>query len=296
MNLEHVRTLRLSEHLLGFYDGRVPGQRFADAPNWIDDGALSLGICTYALVDGADAIVYDTHISVAHGTLIRRTLERLGVRHITVVLSHWHLDHVAGTAAFADCEIVASRLTGERLIRHQRAIEAGTLEGPPAIAPLVLPTTVFDGQAELAAGTLRATLVGFDIHSADGTALHLPSERLLLVGDMLEDTVTYVSEPERLQVNLGELDRLRLLGAHRIYPDHGSDRTIAATGYTEGLISATQRYIGDLLRVGDEPALARLDLRSFVADSLAAGWLTYFAPYERVHRSNLAAARSVGRT
>jgi cyclase len=286
--------MHLSGHLLAFYDGRVPGQRFAPQSNWVDDGALSLGVCSYALFDGAEAIVFDTHISAAHGTLIRRALEDLGVRHITVVLSHSHLDHVAGTAAFSDCEIVASRLAGERLTRHRPAIEDGTLKGPPAILPLVLPTTVFDDQTELNAGRLRAELIQFNIHSADGTALHLPGEGILLAGDMLEDTVTYVSEPEHLQAHLGELERLRRLGAQRIYPDHGSDRVISTTGYGDGLIQATQRYIHDLLRVRDEPALADLDLRTFTATSLEAGWLTYWAPYERVHRSNLEKVLAAG--
>jgi cyclase len=292
VNLEHVRTLRLSEHLLGFYDGRIAGERFAPEPNWVDDGALSLGVCSYALIDGDDAIVFDTHISAAHGRLIRRTLEGLGVRRIIVVLSHWHLDHVAGTAAFADCEIVSSRLTAERLTGQREAIEDGSLKGPPAISPLILPTTVFERQSSLTAGRLHADLVQFEIHSADGTALHIADGGLLLVGDMLEDTVTYVSEPERLETHLGELDRLRRLAAQHIYPDHGNESVIAASGYGDGLMQATQRYIRDLLRVKDEPALADLDLRSFVSDSLEAGWLTYYEPYERVHRSNL--ARVVG--
>jgi cyclase len=155
MDLRHLRILRLSRHLIGFYDGRVPGLRFSPQPNWIDDGALSLGVCSYALVDGADALVYDTHISVAHAAAIRRELERLGARRIVVVLSHWHLDHIAGNEAFADCEIVASRLTGEMLVREQVAIEAGASdEGPPAISPLVLPTTVLDGETWLSVGDL----------------------------------------------------------------------------------------------------------------------------------------------
>jgi cyclase len=288
VDLGHLHTLRLSEHLLGFYDGRVPGLRFATGPNWVDDGALSLGVCTYALVDGSDAIVYDTHISAAHGAWIRRALEGLGVRRMVVVLSHWHLDHVAGTAAFADCEIVASRLTAERLAARRGAIEAGTLEGPPGISPLVLPTTVFEGQTELTVGGLRAELLQFDIHSADGTALSIARDGMLLAGDMLEDTVTYVSEPERLEANIVELDRLRLLKAWRIYPDHGSERVIAAGGYGQGLVQATQRYLRDLLRVSEAPAPADVDLRTFVADSLAAGWVTYYEPYERVHRRNIA--------
>jgi cyclase len=62
---------------------------------------------------------------------------------------------------------------------------------------------------------------------------------------------------------------------------------LEASGYDEGLIRATQSYTRDLLRVASEPALAELDLRAVVAGSLAAGWITYFEPYERVHRSNL---------
>jgi cyclase len=288
MDLTHLRVLRLSRNLIGFYDGRVPGQRFAPQPNWVDDGALSLGICSYALVDGADAIVYDTHVSVAHAAAIRHELERLGVRHIVVVLSHWHLDHVAGTEAFADCEIVASRRTRDALVRERPAIEAGTSgEGPPAISPLVLPTTVFEGETVIAAGKLRAAAVQVDIHTADGVVLYLPDEGLLLAGDTLEDTVTYVSEADSLATHLDDLGRLRRLGATRIYPNHGDPGVLAASGYGEGLIEATRRYTRDLLRLPREPGLAALDLRAFVADALAAGWITYFAPYERVHRSNL---------
>lgn len=289
MDLSHLRVLRLSRSLIGFYDGRVAGLRFAPEPNWVDDGALSLGICSYAVVDGTDAIVYDTHISVEHAIAIRHELERRGARHIVVVLSHWHLDHVAGTEAFADCEIVASRLTCDLLTRRRAAIEAGTSdEGPPAISPLVLPTTVFEGQTRLTAGKLRVTAVQVDIHSADAAVLHLPDEGLLLAGDTVEDTVTYVSEPEALETHVEELERLRRLHAARVYPNHGSPRVIAASGYGEGLIRATQRYTRDLLRAARDPALAGLDLRTFCADSLDAGWITYYEPYERVHRNNLA--------
>ena len=294
MDLQHLRILRLSRHLIGFYDGRVPGVRFSAGPNWVDDGALSLGVCSYALVDGAEALVYDTHISVAHAGAIRRELEHLGVRHITVVLSHWHLDHIAGNEVFSDCEIVAGRLTHDRLMRERAAIEAGTSdEGPPAISPLFLPTTLLDDETQLRVGTLRVAALPINIHTADGLVLDLPDEGLMLAGDTLEDTVTYVSEPEALEAHLAELGRLRRLGALRIYPNHGDPGVLEASGYGEGLISATQSYTRDLLRVKSEPALAGLDLRAFVADSLEAGWITYFEPYERVHRSNLEAVARV---
>ena len=61
--MTNLHVLRLSEHLLGFYEGRAAGDD-RGPETWVDDGALSLGICSYALVDGAEAIVYDTHVSV----------------------------------------------------------------------------------------------------------------------------------------------------------------------------------------------------------------------------------------
>jgi glyoxylase-like metal-dependent hydrolase (beta-lactamase superfamily II) len=287
-----MHVLRLCDNLLGFYEGRTPG--IGDDPNasWVEDGALSLGICSYALVDGTEAIVFDTHVSVDRARTIRDTIEQLGVRHIRVVLSHWHLDHVAGTEAFADCEIISNRLTAELLAEHRTAIEAGTHNGPPAIAPLVLPTTTFEDRMSLDMPNVRVELVQFDIHSQDETVIHLPAERLLLAADTLEDTITYVSEPDRLELHLGELERLRSLVADRILPSHGSRERIERGGYAETLIDATQRYVRDLLDTVGEPLERHDQLRMFVADQLAAGWIEWFEPYQRVHRSNLEAVRT----
>jgi cyclase len=287
---DHLRTLQLTDHLLGFYDGRVPGHRFRSEENWVDDGALELGVCSFALIDGGDALVYDTHISIPHAAAVRRTLEELGATRITVLLSHSHLDHIAGTEAFAGCEILANELTAERLAERRPAIEAGTASGPPAISPLVMPTATFDRTTQLQIGSLAVDLEQFDIHSRDGTVLRVASEGILLAGDTLEDTVTYVSEPDGLRTHLVELERLRSYAAGcRIYPNHGSLEAIAGGGYADTFITATEEYIAGLLRHAREPQAGDDDLRAFLAGPLAAGWVTYFAPYERVHESNLAA-------
>jgi glyoxylase-like metal-dependent hydrolase (beta-lactamase superfamily II) len=291
MDTATLRALRLGDHVLGFYDGRTPRKDAREEPdNWIDDGALSLGICSYAIIDGPDAIVYDTHVSVEHAQAIRRCVEGLGARKIRVVLSHWHLDHIAGTEVFADCEIIANRATFELLREHREAIEGGTLEGPPSIAPLVLPTTLFDGRLAIDTRNLRVELIQFDIHTHDATVLYLPGEQLLLAGDTVEDTVTYVSEAAGIETHIVELDRLRGLGAGRILPNHGSFEAIDAGGYSSTLIDATQTYLRDLLSSGAGGATSQGGLQTFARQQLAAGWITWFEPYERVHESNLAAA------
>ena len=285
--MHHLRVFRPAEGIFAFYDGRIEGYRFAEGPNWVDGGALSLGICSYAVVDGSEALVYDTHVSVEHAGFIRSALEAEGVRELTVVISHWHLDHVAGTAAFPGSEVIASGRTAEHLTRNKAAIEDGSHEGPPGIDPLILPTRAFSEREALDVGRRQVELIQVEIHSDDATVIWLPEQRLLLCNDTMEDTITYVDEPQRFDAHLNDLDRLRRLAPARILPSHGDPDVIAAGGYSIDLIRATQQYIGVLKRCRSEPRLRDADLRELIARPLEAGWIHYFAPYEAVHRENV---------
>lgn len=223
-----LRVLEPAPNVLAFYDGRIPGRRlYSDEANWLDDGAYSLGIASYVLFDGNEGLVYDTGISIAHGKAIRAELERRGITSIRVVLSHFHNDHVAGTAAFADCEILACRKTSQKM---KDVADEFASDNPP-IAPLIMPTLVFDGSKPLRVGTIDVELRPLDIHSFDGLVIYLPQRRILLAGDTLEDTVTYVDEPSRLHIHLAELDRLSTWDLESILPCHGDPDLIAQGGY-----------------------------------------------------------------
>jgi cyclase len=281
-----MQILRPAANVYAFYEGRT-GEERQGGETWVESGALSLGVASYALVDREQALVFDTHVSVDRAQRVRETLESEGVRKFTVLLSHWHLDHVAGTAAFEDCEILASRRTAELLRENRAAIEAGELEGPPPIAPLVMPTRLLEGRTVLAVGDLEVDVVPADIHSEDGLVLWLPERRLLLAADSVEDTITYVMEPTRLGVHLGQLERLAELRPERLLPSHGSPEAISAGGYSAGLIRATQDYLRALLEIREEPELRDTALRELLAGPLEAGWIIYYAPYEAVHQANL---------
>jgi len=292
--MHRIRVLRPADGVYAFYDGRIEGYRFADDSNWVDAGALSLGVASYAVVRGREAVVYDTHVSVEHARHIRDTVEGEGVEKFTVVLSHWHLDHIAGAAAFDDCEVIASERTAELLERFRPAIEAGTHEGPPAIDPLIMPSRTFKDRLPLTIGDERLELIHTNIHSDDATVIWLPELRLLLCGDTMEDPITYVDEPEAFDFHLADLARLRELAPDRILPSHGDPDVIAAGGYPIGLIDATADYIRALKRSATDPSLREASLRELIAGSLEAGSIHYFAPYEAVHRANLEAVRALG--
>jgi cyclase len=282
-----MRQLRPAPQVLAFYDGRPKAESLPAKPTtWVEEGALSLGIASYVIVDGEEALVYDTHVSVDRAQHIRSTLGQMGVTRFTVVLSHWHLDHVAGTAAFSDCEVIASQKTLGHLARNKMAIEAGTFEGPPAIKPLVLPTKTIDGPERLQIGGIKVELIPTEIHSDDAILVWLPEQRLLFAGDTLEDTVTYIDEPDRLKVHLDSLAHLHELEPSAILPNHGDPDRIASCDYSAGLISATERYIEALLDLKSRGETEVSDIRSLLAGPLDAGWITYYEPYEAIHEAN----------
>jgi cyclase len=285
--MHHMRVLRPADGVFAFFDGRIEGYRFDERPNWVDEGALSLGIASYAVVSDGEAVVYDTHVSVEHARYIRHVLNTHGVKKFTVVLSHWHLDHIAGNAVFRDCEIIASERTSELLARYKSAIERGEHEGPPPIDPLVLPSSVFTDRLRLAVGRLRLELIHTDIHSDDATLLWLPEQKLLFCGDTMEDPVTYVDEPGHFATHLTNLAELWQLAPERILPNHGDPQVISDGGYSRDLIRETQQYIETLKRCRTEPALRELSLLELISGSLDAGSHHYFAPYEAVHRHNV---------
>jgi glyoxylase-like metal-dependent hydrolase (beta-lactamase superfamily II) len=254
----------------------------------VDEGALALGIASYAIVEGDEAIVYDTHVSVDHAAFIRDWLTAQGVGRITVVLSHHHLDHVAGTEAFGAAPVIANIRTAAHMAQDREAIEAG--RRPPAIRPFILPTETFDGRRTVSVGRRSVELITANIHSDDQTLIWLPDSGVLLAGDALEDTVTYVTDAPAFAVHLRDLARLEAMYPSRILPNHGDPDRIAEGGYDPALIGATARYVEFLMRCQTDPKLAEMPLEEVIARDLASGTLIWFAPYADVHGENLAAS------
>lgn len=282
-----LRTLEPAANILAFYAGRVPGESFSSEPNWVDDGAISLGTASYAIIDGNEALVYDTHVSVDVARQIRTILEQRGITKITVLLSHWHLDHVAGNETFADCEIISNARTLQHLVDNKAGIEDGNFHGAPAINPLILPTRTFSGEMDFQLGNTKLKFIEANIHSDDASLIWIEAQGILFAGDTMEDTITYVGEPENFDIHLADLDRLWALQPTSILPNHGHPEVIAKGGYGKSLIRAQQQYIRILRRAVAEPDLATQTLRHLISGPLEAGWVNYFEPYERVHEQNL---------
>ncbi len=282
-----LRVHALTDYLTVFYAGRDPAYRAFAEWNWVDDSAMKLGIATYVIHRGDEAIVYDTCTTIEQARWMRGYLEANGIRKFTVVYSHWHLDHIAGDAVFADCDVVSTRLTAEAIAEHKAAIEAGTLWGPPAIQSIRAPNVVFDDRHNMTIGDITLELRLRNIHSADGCVILIPRDKILLAGDTLEDPITYMIEIESLPRHLEDLKEMRTWDFKRIYPNHGDPRVIMGGGYDKNLIDATIAYVTAMLQRSHDADYLDGTLEDYIGDLAAKGWVNPFEPYREVHAANL---------
>ncbi len=282
-----IRVTHHKPYLISFYAGREPYTRISRERNWYDDSAMALGTAMYAIHSGSEAVVYDTFASIPQAGFVRGYLERQGVRKFTVVLSHWHLDHIAGNEVFADCPIIATALTREALARHKADIEAGTVWGPPPIKPLVFPNILFDDHLQLRVGEIDVELRRRNIHSIDGCVALLPRDKLLLAGDTLEDPLTYMIEVENLAEHVRELNEMKRWDIARILPNHGDPEAITKGGFDTTLINATIAYVTRVLGKAHDADFLQGTMEDYIGPEAAKGWIHPAEPYREVHAQNL---------
>jgi glyoxylase-like metal-dependent hydrolase (beta-lactamase superfamily II) len=284
------QVIEINDHLTAFYDGRDPGlKRYSAEWNWVDDGAMKLGIATYAIHKGEQALVLDTFTSVEQAGWVREQLRKKGVKRFMVALSHWHPDHVGGNAVYQDSPIIASDVGRSILARLKKDLEEGKAFGPPGIKPLVVPNIGYRGSMELYIDDIRVELHNVNIHSPDSTVILIPSDRILLAGDALEDSVTFMVEIADLPEHVRNLRNLKFLKFDRIYPNHGDPKVIAGGGYKRTFIDASTGYITRMVMRSHERNYLDGPLEDYIGESVKKGWISLYEPYREVHADNLKA-------
>ena len=152
----------------------------------------------------------------------RQVLESLGAARIDVVNTHFHGDHTFGNSIFSDGNIFGTELTaelimvaGDDLVRRQPDISFGNIHVTP-------PTKLISNEYHIP--TMWGDVKFFEFknaHTASDLVVWLPTERVLLAGDIAWNDVTPFALMGSITGAIEALETLQGLGARAILPGHG---------------------------------------------------------------------------
>jgi glyoxylase-like metal-dependent hydrolase (beta-lactamase superfamily II) len=195
-----------------------------------DSVANGFGANAVVVLGDDGLLLVDTLGSPVHARQVEELLRRRTQAPIRyIVITHHHTDHCLGASWFARhgapviCQEDGSKLMAletPRLIEGRRKV--------PELAPLLTeartlePDLTFREGLDIRLGRLpvevRATGGG---HTGGDCYLHLPSERLLICGDLLFLDYHFNYEHASMDTVSSPLDELARLGAEVLIPGHG---------------------------------------------------------------------------
>jgi cyclase len=196
-----------------------------------EDGGVATGNAGFVDL-GGETLVFDTHVSLYAGRTLRGAAEEHGPAR-TVVLSHWHGDHVYGAGAF-DATVVATARTAE-LMRERTEARLAEMKAKPVeefddtafaeIARTELPTLELHHPDETFVderdfGRVTAITYGGG-HTLSDAVLWLPEERVPFAADLVVvGGHPWIGDGDP-KAWRGILDRLAALAPETVVPGHG---------------------------------------------------------------------------
>jgi len=125
-----------------------------------------------------------------------------------------------------------------------------------------------------------------NIHTPDSTVAYISTDKILLPGDTIEDSVVFISTPDNVAEQISNLTAMQDWDIARIFPNHGNIAVIRKGGYDKGLIEATRIYLRNMIRRAKDPDFLNISLEAVIGVSLDKGWVSLWEPYRHVHEVN----------
>lgn len=192
----------------------------------------------------------------------RRDMEKnFGKKTLALFITHAHIDHFFGMAAFSDVKVFASRKSeelftkqlhiefSERRIRQYDIIFPGFRESLSTAKPF-LPTDWFDKEMSMGEGEKRVVFKNTGGHTAGSSSAYLISEGVLAVGDLVQvDRYPYFGDPDvDIKQWIESLKYWESLDVKKVCPGHGR---IVGSDYVRLVREFFERMVAVLKKLKD---------------------------------------------
>jgi glyoxylase-like metal-dependent hydrolase (beta-lactamase superfamily II) len=160
--------------------------------------------------------------------------EKFRKKTLALLITHPHIDHFFGMAAFSDVNVVAAE-PGKNLWEKQlaikfndRLIEAYTRIFPKfresqKSAKLFMPTLFFKDMIQLGEGEDKLIFTNTGGHTVCSSSVYFPKENILVAGDLIQvDQYPYFGDPTNdMDAWLSAFKKWQTLPIQKICPGHG---------------------------------------------------------------------------
>lgn len=176
---------------------------------------------------------------------------------LALVMTHAHIDHFFGMAAFSDVKVIAAE-TSKELFQRQLNIDfEERVEGYERVFPKFgkaleaakpfLPTEWFGKETALGSGKNQLIFRNTGGHSSGSSYGYFPSEKVLIAGDLVQvDQHAYFGDPTTdMNAWIGALKKWEGMTVEKVCPGHGRavDKSylVSIRVFFEDLISALKK-------------------------------------------------------
>ena len=224
---------------------------------------------TGIIVGDNAVLVADTQATPVMAQEVIRRIRQVTDKPIRyVVLTHYHAVRVLGASAYGAEHIIASEDTRDLIVERGEADMKSEIERFPrlfqaveSVPGLTWPTLTFRGEMTLWLGTLEVKLMQLGRgHTKGDTVVWLPSERIMLSGDLVEYGATPYAGDAYFEDWRKTLDAIAALEPRKLVPGRGA-ALMTPEQVREGL-AQTRAFISDLYAAVKRDAAAGRDLRS----------------------------------
>jgi glyoxylase-like metal-dependent hydrolase (beta-lactamase superfamily II) len=182
--------------------------------------------------------------------------KKYGKKARALLITHAHIDHYLGMAAFKDVEVVAAE-SGRPLWQRQLAIKFNEQQIKvytgifPKFAEAVktakpfLPTVWFQGSEVLGEGNDQLIFTNTGGHSADSSSIYFPKEGVLVTGDLVQvDQWPYFGDPTTdMKAWLAAFNKWETLPVKKVCAGHGG---VADLSYVKLMRTYFEKMIATL--------------------------------------------------
>ena len=230
------------------------------------------------IIIGEDAVlVADTQATPAMAADVIRRIREVTDKPIKyVVLTHYHAVRVLGASAYQPQQILASQDTYDLIVERGEQDKASEIGRFPRLfqnvetvpSGLTWPTITFNGKMTLWLGKLEVQLLQLGRgHTKGDTVVWLPSEKTLLLGDLVEFDATPYAGDAYFQDWPQTLDNIAALKPRALVPGRGP--ALLGEEQVKAGLECTRDFISDVWTSVKAGAEAGLDLRKVYEKTFA---------------------------